>query len=76
MEYYDSLKIKAEWGNNPCTHPFLEKEYYSGAFLITYVCTRCGSEFTIAQKMEIDAERKNSAMRFASTAKEGIIQQG
>lgn len=54
MEYFESLKIKESWGKKPCDHPRLEREYYSGAFLITYVCTQCGSEFTIAQKMEMD----------------------
>jgi hypothetical protein len=58
MEYYDALKVKDAWGDKPCIHPHLEKEYYTGAFLTNYVCVQCGKEFTIAQKLEMDEERK------------------
>jgi hypothetical protein len=58
MEYYEALKVKEAWGKETCIHPHLEKEYYAGAFLINYVCTQCGKEFTIAQKFELDEERK------------------
>lgn len=60
MEYYAALKVKDSWGNRPCSHPHLEKEYYTGAFLINYICTQCGKEFTIAQKLEMDEERKKN----------------
>ncbi len=58
MEYYAAQKLKDSWGEKPCDHPHLEKEYYSGAFLINYVCIRCGKEFSIAAKLEMDEERK------------------
>jgi hypothetical protein len=58
MEYLVAQKIKDSWGNKPCDHPKLEKEYYVGAFLINYVCIQCGKEFTIAKKMEMDETRK------------------
>jgi hypothetical protein len=60
MEYYAAQKLKESWGNKPCDHPNFEKVYYAGAYLITYACTQCGSEFTIAQKLETDEVRKNS----------------
>jgi hypothetical protein len=60
MEYFTALKLREEWGNKPCEHPQLEKVYFTGAFLINYVCTTCGAEFTIAEKMEIDEIRKQS----------------
>lgn len=59
MEYNKALKLKEEWGNKPCDHPGFEKVYYSGAFLINYVCTTCGAEFTISQKLEIEEIRKS-----------------
>jgi hypothetical protein len=59
MEYNDVLKIKEEWGNKPCNHPEFEKEYYTGAFLLNYVCTQCGMEFTVSQKLEIDGMRRD-----------------
>jgi hypothetical protein len=58
MEYNAVQKLKEEWGNKPCDHPRLEKVYFTGAFLINYVCTQCGADFTIAQKLEIDDLRK------------------
>jgi hypothetical protein len=58
MEYYALQKIKEEWGKKPCDHQSMEKIYYTGAFLTTYACKQCGAEFTIAQKMEMDEERK------------------
>lgn len=62
MEYYAAQKLKDSWGEKPCDHPHLEKEYYSGAFLINFVCTRCGKEFTIAAKLEMDVERKKISL--------------
>jgi hypothetical protein len=58
MEYYISQKIKEEWGKKSCQHPSFEKVYYTGAYLTVYCCTTCGTEFTIAQKLEIDEKRK------------------
>jgi hypothetical protein len=66
MEYYIALKVKEEWGTKPCDHPHLEKETYSGAYLVTWVCTQCGQEFTIPQKLEMDEIRKHSRQTHAS----------
>ena len=63
MEYFNSQKIKEEWGKKLCEHPSFEKVYYAGAFLTVYCCTQCGKEFTIAQKMEIDEIRKNKILQ-------------
>jgi len=59
MEYYAAQKVKESWGNKQCDHPHLEKEYYVGAFLINWVCTQCGKEFTVAEKMELDLQKKD-----------------
>jgi hypothetical protein len=66
MEYYNIQKIKEDWGDKPCEHPHLEKMYYTGAFLTVYGCTQCGKEFTIAQKFEMDLERKVASGKQAS----------
>ena len=63
MEYYVALKVKEEWGTKPCNHPHLEKELYTGAFLVNWVCTQCGKEFTISQKMEMDEIRKKAKQK-------------
>jgi hypothetical protein len=62
MEYFNSLKLKEDWGKKPCDHPQFEKIYYAGAFLIVYACTQCGQELTIAQKLEIE-ETRNAAVK-------------
>lgn len=58
MEYNKALKLKEEWLNRPCDHPKFEKLYFTGAFLLNYVCSQCGADFTVAQKLEIDETRK------------------
>lgn len=58
MEYYIAQKVKYSWGKKLCDHPHIEAEYYVGAFLTNYVCTQCGQEFTIPQKLEMDEVRK------------------
>ena len=63
MEYSVAQKIRESWGEKPCDHPRLEKEYYVGAFLINWVCTQCGKQFTIAQKFELDTKRKNPSQQ-------------
>jgi hypothetical protein len=61
MEYTEVQSLRDSWGKKPCDHPRLEKEYYVGAFLINYVCTQCGKEFTIAQKLEMYELRKEQS---------------
>jgi len=60
MEYYEAIKLKERWGNKPCDHPHFEKVYFKGAFLVSYVCSACGEDFTISQKMEIEEVRKKN----------------
>jgi len=42
MDVQDAEKIRKQWGDKPCDHPHLEKEYYLGAATGDYVCTQCG----------------------------------
>jgi len=65
MEYYVAQKVKDSWGEKPCNHPHIEKEYYTGAFLTNYVCTQCGKEFSIPQKLEMDQIQKKAARRIS-----------
>jgi transposase-like protein len=69
MEYNTAIRIREEWGTKPCTHPRLERLYYAGAFLVSYVCTKCGNEFTIAQKMEMDKLKKKATDNQAKSPK-------
>jgi len=60
MEYEKSRQLKEEWGKKHCDHPHFEKVYYTGAFLMNYVCTQCGADFTISEKLEFDELRRRN----------------
>jgi len=42
MQFEDAMKLKKLWGDKPCNHPTLEKEYEMGAATGDYCCTQCG----------------------------------
>ena len=42
MQMDEALRLQKEWGNKPCDHPYLEKEYYLGSSTGDWVCTTCG----------------------------------
>jgi hypothetical protein len=42
MQIRQAAELRQRWGDLPCDHPELEKEYDLGAQTGDYVCTRCG----------------------------------
>ncbi|MDD5628661.1 MAG: hypothetical protein PHU21_06325 [Elusimicrobia bacterium] len=36
-------ELRKEWGDKPCSHPHLEKEYFQGMPTGAFVCTKCGA---------------------------------
>lgn len=42
MQMMEALKLRERWGNKPCDHPSLDKEYDLGTTTGDYVCTQCG----------------------------------
>lgn len=42
MQSRDALKLQKEWGNKPCKHPRLDKEYFGGADTGDWACVTCG----------------------------------
>lgn len=60
MEYFTAKKVRDEWGNKPCDHPKIEKEYFADTHTIDYVCSQCGKEFTILEMFETKANLKRS----------------
>ena len=42
MQLSEATALHKSWGNRPCSHPRLEKEYYLGMATGDYVCTTCG----------------------------------
>ncbi|RPH29185.1 MAG: hypothetical protein EHM93_17635 [Bacteroidales bacterium] len=52
MEYLAAKKLREEWGDKPCDHPAIEKEYYADTHTLDYVCVQCGEEFTVLEMLE------------------------
>ena len=59
MQHDKAKRIREKWGDKPCNHPKLDKEYYLGAHTMDYVCTTCGREFTKKERDEILARRNS-----------------
>jgi len=55
-----AILLKQEWGDKPCTHPALAKEYDLGERTGNYVCTTCGATLTFREKSELAAARRGA----------------
>ena len=42
MQLTEALRRQRAWGNKPCNHPFLEKEYAGSSSTGDEVCSDCG----------------------------------
>lgn len=42
MQTKEAEKLRRAWGNKPCDHTNLDKEYYLGSATGDYVCVTCG----------------------------------
>jgi uncharacterized protein with PIN domain len=42
MQTDKARKLREQWGNKPCDHESVVKEYDRGAATGDYVCTQCG----------------------------------
>lgn len=42
MQMRDAAALRQRWGDKPCEHPRLDKEYHLGSATGDYVCTTCG----------------------------------
>lgn len=45
MQMKEAERLQEEWGDKPCHHPHLTKEYFMGAHTGDYACTTCGRTF-------------------------------
>jgi hypothetical protein len=59
MQFDRAQELRKLWGDKPCNHPEVDKEYYLGAQTGDLVCTQCGSTFLSYE--EVEASR--NAMR-------------
>lgn len=44
MQHEEARALRKVWGDKPCDHPKVEKEYYLGSDTGDKVCTTCGRE--------------------------------
>jgi hypothetical protein len=58
MQKKKAAALKQAWGDKPCDHPTLAREYDLGERTGNYVCTSCGTSLTFKQKAELAAARK------------------
>jgi len=57
MKRKRALELQAAWGDQPCEHPTLAREYEEAARTGNYVCTACGKIFTFAERAQLLAGR-------------------
>jgi hypothetical protein len=57
MQSKKASELRAAWGDRPCEHPALAKEYDNGARTGDYLCTQCGAKVTFRERAEILAAR-------------------
>lgn len=43
MQLERAQELRKEWGDKPCDHPQIVKEYYRGMQTGDYTCTQCGA---------------------------------
>ena len=46
IQFEEANRIEKEWGDKPCSHPNITKEYNRSSQTGDYRCTQCGATFT------------------------------
>jgi len=59
MEYFSAKMIREQWGDKPCDHSKLEREFYGDTYTLDYVCTQCGKEFNLLEALELKEKQRN-----------------
>lgn len=52
MNIKTATALKNAWGDKPCDHETLEKEYFNDMATGDYICTKCGEAFTKSQRAD------------------------
>ena len=52
MKRKRALELQRSWGDRPCPHPALAKEYDLGQRTGNFVCTQCGAILSHREKLE------------------------
>ncbi len=57
MQQEKAQELREAWGDKPCDHPQLTKEYILGGQTGDYICTTCGALFTEHEGREMRKAR-------------------
>ena len=57
MKKKRAIELQAVWGDRPCPHPALAKEYDLGARTGNFICTQCGRVLSFRERAELKASR-------------------
>lgn len=58
MQKKRAMLLREAWGDKPCPHPELAKEYDLGKRTGGFVCTQCGGTLTFRERAELLAGRE------------------
>ena len=61
MKKKRAMELQAAWGDKPCPHPTLAKEYDLGARTGNFICTQCGKVLSFRERAELRASRTTPA---------------
>ncbi len=59
IQFEKANEIEEGWGNKPCSHPNIVKEYYLSRQTGDFRCTQCGATFT-EDEVELMKLNKNN----------------
>jgi transcription initiation factor TFIIIB Brf1 subunit/transcription initiation factor TFIIB len=54
MQMDEAARLREKWGDKPCSHPKIMKEYYLGSQTGDKVCTTCGAVIDEDEKLGLD----------------------
>ena len=59
IQFEKANEIEKAWGNKPCSHPYITKEYNRSSQTGDYRCTQCGATFTEDEVKSIKTSKGN-----------------
>jgi hypothetical protein len=59
MQYDEAARLRTEWGDKPCDHNRVEREYYLGVQTGDWICATCGEEFSSMDEVRRARHRRS-----------------
>lgn len=61
MQRKKAIELQKAWGDKPCDHPTLAREYDLGERTGNYCCQQCGMAMTFREKVELQQKLRSGA---------------